>query len=426
MEQNLALRRTRRRRGVVLVSTLLMTAIAASLVACVASYAVTHLSRATEESRFEAALAAAEAGINYQLRALRNGGGAGTASNPLTGALGSGPWRGSFRVTCTRPDGQPLDDPSQPPSRILITAVGTVGAISRALRVEAMKGGGAYDYGVFSRVTGTINGNQTIEGSVGTAGTVTVNGSNTITDRTIGLHGSTASATINPPGSFTTERRAEIDWPTVAEVAQGLVPGGLTVLSSVNDNALASAFVNSGILNGSIHNNRAVQPAIVNRSISANGTGTLTFRGKPGGAHYVLNAMTFNGNWNVVFDNSSGPISIWCVAPGSGTASFTLNGGNSSVRMSEDPSKAVRVYVSDRCNLTLNGNGVGRFGVYAINDSTNGGRVTLNGNNDLHGSVICNTYTFNGRNAIRYTAGYFDSGGGDWSLVGGWVEAHPR
>jgi len=426
MAQTLSRRPPRRCRGVVLVSTLILTAVAATLVACVASYAVTHLVRATEDSRYEAALAAAEAGINYQIAALRDGEDVGTAESPCAGTLGSGEWQASFSVTATDINGQPLTDPSSPPTRIVLTSTGTVAGVSRSLSVEARRGGGTYDYGVFSRISGTINGNQTIQGSVGTSGSVTVNGANGITDRTLGLHGASASATINPPNSFTTERRAEIDWPTVPEVAAEQVPGGLTTISGANDNALASAYVNSGILNGSIYNNRTVSPAISGRSISANGTGTLTFRGKPGGANYYLNAMTFNGSWNVVFDNSAGPINIWCVSPNSGTASFTINGGNASVRMSEDPTKAVRVYLSDRCNLTLNGNGSGHFGVYGINDSSNGGRVTLNGNNDLYGSVICNTYTFNGTNAIHYTAGYFDIGGGDWSLADGWIENHPR
>jgi len=53
-------------------------------------------------------------------------------------------------------------------------------------------------------------------------------------------------------------------------------------------------------------------------------------------------------------------------------------------------------------------------------------QVSLNGNNDLYGSVIANRYTFNGNNTIRYTAGYFSSGGSEWSFAGNWLEANPR
>ncbi len=419
--------RYRQQRGAVIISTLFMILITSILLMGIGLFVSAHMSRAFRDAQHANAIYAAEAGLNYELYSLSNGANAHTAASPAIGTIGEDRWQAAYRVVCKQTNGAEIADPAHPPSTIIIEATGTVGEVTRTVCMRARKGSATYDYAIFSKKSGTINGNQTIQGSVGTGGTVTVNGSNGITDKVLGLHGPTATATINPPGSYTTERRDLIEWPTVAQVAAEMFPyGGLDYVKVTNDNNLAVAYVNNGQFNGSNYSNKTVTPAIVNSSISANGKGTFTFVGKPGGANYYLNSMTFNGTWTIAFDNTNGPINIWCVGKNGGMGSFTINGGNASIKMSQDPSKAARVYLSDKCNLTLNGNGEGHFGVYAINDSTTGGNVTLNGNNDLYGSVICNTYTFNGTNTIRYTSGYFDVGDSRWVFDGLWNEVNPR
>jgi Tfp pilus assembly protein PilX len=416
-----------KQRGAVIVSTLFMILITSILLMGVGMYASAHMSRAFRDAQHANAIYAAEAGLNYELYSLTNGASAHTSASPGEGTIGDARWQATYRVVCKQTNGAEITNPSNLPSTILIEATGTVGEVTRTVSIRARKGSSTFDYAIFSKKSGTINGNQTIQGSVGTGGTVTVNGSNGISDKVLGLHGSTATATINPPGSYQTERRDLIEWPTVPQVALEMFPyGGLEYVKVTNDNNLATAYVNNGQFNGSNYNNKNVSPAIVNSSISANGKGTFTFVGKPGGANYYLNSMTFNGTWVIAFDNTNGPINIWCVGKNGGSGSFTINGGNSSIKMSTDPTKAARVYLSDKCNLTLNGNGEGHFGVYAINDSTTGGNVTLNGNNDLYGSVICNTYTFNGTNTIRYTSGYFSAGDSRWIFDGLWNEINPR
>ncbi|MCC6728960.1 MAG: hypothetical protein IT208_06430 [Chthonomonadales bacterium] len=414
-------------RGAVLIAVLFAIVVATMLLVGVSTLAVSHLDRAMADARYSAALDAAEAGINAELRSLSAGNSADVADSPATGTLGAVPWLGAFSAFCANVDGSAIDDPDSLPSTILIRSVGSVDGVSRTVQIRARKGSGDADYAVFAKRQGTINGAQTVDGSVGTSGSLLVNGSNTITGGPLGLHGDTATATINPAGRHQTERREPIDWPTVEEVANERFPfGGLTWLSTSNDNNLASAYVSGGQLNGHNYSRTTVSPAVVNSKVSANGTGTLTFHGKAGGANYYLNGLTVNGNWTMVFDNTDGPINIWCKASGGGTASFTVNGGNASVSMSEDPSKACRIYAAERCNLTLNGNDEGRYGVYAVNDSMNGGNVTFNGNNDLYGAVIANTFTFNGSNTITYTGGYFSAGDGFWEMDGVWAELNPR
>ncbi len=415
-------RRSRaRRRGAVLVGVLFLIVIITVMVMGMGQLAVAHRHRADTESRYAAALDLAEAGINYELNRLTSGSSAHVTGSPGTGTLGSGTWAGSFSVYCTKTDGTAIADASSPPSTILIVSTGTVSGFKRTVRIQA-KGGSAYNYAVYSKISGVINGTQTIDGSVGTSGTVTINGSaNTISDGTIGLHGSSASATINPSGRYATAVRPDITWPTVTQVAASTVTGGLTTLAAVNDNGLATAYLTSGTYNGTSGSKKSIASAISSNSISANGTGTVTLYGKSGGANYYLNSMTFNGTWNVILDNTSGPINIWCISSTGAAKTFVFNGGNASVSMATDPSKACKVYVGESCSLTLNGNGEGRFGVYAINTSTTGS-ITFNGTNNLYGSVICNKYTFNGTNSIHAVSGYFSSGPGEWQFDTAWTE----
>ncbi len=418
--------RNRGRRGAAIIGVLFVLLIISMLLIGVGTLAVGHQNLCITDAQYAEAIDIAEAGVNYEIRSLSIGNNAHIAGSLGTGSLGTSPYAGSFSIICTQTDGTAIADPANPPNLIFIKSTGTVDSVSRVVRIRAKKGAGNYDYGVFSKKTGVINGNQTIVGSVGTAGTVTINGANGITDKVIGLHGGAATATINPAGSYSTQVRPTLTWPTVSAVADGMFPGGgLTWLAANNDNALATAFVNNGILNGSIYNNKAVSNSIVNKAISGNGTGTITLVGKAGGANYYLNGLTLNGTWAINFVNTAGPINIWCATSGSPT-SFTINGGQASVTMTSDPTKAVRVYAADHANLTLNGSGTGRYGVYAINNSNDGGNVTLNGANNLYGSVIANGYTFNGTNSINYTAGYFSAGPSNWSFDGVWDEINPR
>jgi hypothetical protein len=416
--------RSRRRcAGTALMGILMFILIGSTLLAGVANLTIMQYKRTYQDATYAAALDAADAGINYEIQYLTANNTCHVSGSPGTGSFGSNPWRGTFSVVDTQVGGAAITTPSSPPSSITITSTGTVGSTSRKVSITATQGGGSYNYGVFSKISGVINGAQTVQGSVGTAGTVVINGSNTISDQVIGLHGGSATATINPQGSFTTQVRPTITWPNVSDIATDRFGSSwATYLASNNDNALSSASGVSGQLNGS-NVSGSKSPAIANNKITANGSGTVTLGGKAGGANYFLTSSTFNGTWNVILDNSLGPINIWCI--GSSGTTFVFNGGNSTVSMTTDPSKACKVYVGNGCNLTLNGNGIGRYGVYAINPSTTG-TVTLNGNNNLYGSVIANKYTFNGVNTVNYTTGYFTAPGGGWQFGGNWLENLPR
>jgi hypothetical protein len=390
--------------------------------------AISHQSRARVDARHTAALAIAEAGANYEINWLTTGHTVHVAASPGTGSLGTSPWNGSFSVIDKQTDGTAIANVNSPPTTIRIESTGTVDGVSRTVFITATSGGGAYDYAVYSKRSGVVNGTQSITGSVGTGGTITVNGANVISDKVIGLHGGTATATINPAGVYTTAARPTIDWPTTSQVADTKFgTNGLTYLSTHNDNNLASAFVNSGILNGAIKTGQTVTPAITaTKGFAANGTGTLTLFGKTGGANYYLNSMTMNGTWNVVLNNTAGPINVWMVSPTGSLTSFTFNGGSASVTMDTDPAKACKMYLADNCNLTLNGNGTSRMGIYGISNLNTGGAVTFNGNNDLYGSVVTNSYTFNGTNAIHHVGGYFSAGSSAWTFGGFWKESNPR
>jgi hypothetical protein len=275
-----------------------------------------------------------------------------------------------------------------------ILATGTIGSVSRSIKVYATSNtGSGSPVGVFAVVSGdtsTANGTPVVNGSVATDGTLDFTGDPTVTG-TVTFYGSSAGWNPTPSNAYTVKYNSTaVAWPTTVAVALSLfpdsgatAPGGLTYLSVHNDNALSS-------------------PAITGNSLNFNGSGTFTFNGKAGGANYYVTSMTFNGTPNVVFDNTNGPITIW---QGTASGSLTLNGGVASVSMTSNPADAVRFYAATTSGVTLNGSGVLDAGIYNVTDEN--AVTTMNGSGTVDGSIVCDKFTFNGSTTVNATNGYF-------------------
>ena len=160
-------------------------------------------------------------------------------------------------------------------------------------------------------------------------------------------------------------------------------PGGLWYLATRNDNGLSS-------------------PPITGNSISLAGSDSMTFVGKPGGANYYVTSMSMKGNSTVSFDNTAGPITIW---QSTADGSLTISGGVAAVKMSTDPTKAVRIYAAATGGITLNGNSELDAGVYNVTDGL--ATTTMNGTGTIYGTIICDNFVINGNNTISATLGYF-------------------
>jgi len=181
------------------------------------------------------------------------------------------------------------------------------------------------------------------------------------------------------------------------------VPGGLLYLASHNDNLLANPPLTTNAINTS--------------------SGTVTLVGKPGGANYYLTSLSVTDSGVLTLDNSTGPITVW-VGPDGGSGTFQLSGASSSVRMSADPTRAVRFYVATTKGVTLAGATELDAGIYNI---TGGSAVTsLSGSAPIYGQIIGDQLALSGGASLTATPGYFTPNlvgpyrfGNSWQELGG-------
>jgi hypothetical protein len=74
--------------------------------------------------------------------------------------------------------------------------------------------------------------------------------------------------------------------------------------------------------------------------------------------------------------------------------------------MSQDVTKAVRIYIATTNDIIQNGNGELDALLYNINGYGNG-RFIMNGTPNFYGQAIVNKFTLNGNPTIAYQNGYF-------------------
>jgi len=403
MKPSVRVRRLRQQGGTI-IGVLFTILIISILLMSVGQFAVSHQTRANVDANYAAAIDLAEAGVNYEFRKISVDPDQADQYPGETYSLGNG----TFTVYCMNRDGT---TPWVAPNNLYVVATGTVNGVSRTIRVSSKGYSITPDFAVFAVQSGTFNGGaMTVNGDVGTNGTFLFNGHPGVNGDVV-FNGPGSGWQGSDPGGYNVTYNPDpISWPTVDEIANEQFPsGGLTWLSTHNDNAMCSN--------------------IVNNQIIANGSTTVTLRGKAGGANYYLTRMIFNGNAKIVFDNSAGPITIW-LGPSGGNGTCTFNGGNATVKMDADPTKACRIYSALTSTFTINGNNRLDAGIYAYNKYSNGntyGTVINNGNPTIYGSIITKTITLNGNPTINHVPGFFGgSADGYYGYDNSWVEIQGR
>ena len=342
-------RRTRFRRGGVLITTLAFSVVIAMLLAGMASISVSHYGRALAESDYAAALDLAEAGVNFEFRKISTNPATvdqRTNGNGITYSLGSA----TFTVYCTNKDGS---TPWAAPNPLYVVSVGTRNGVSRTVRVSA-KGYGATDnYAVYAIKTGLWSSKGHITGNLGTNGTLTASDQVAVNGKML-LNGGGASSSGGFTATTVVHAPAPVVWPYVHDIAAAKFPGGgLSWLATPgnNDNPLCSA----------IHNNQILV-----------GGGNITFPSKVGGANYALTKFIMSGAGNIIIDNTLGPVTIW-LGPDGGQGSVSGNPNfdfQSTVNMnyvSANPANHCIIYDSTSGPFTLESDGTMNVGIYAYN-----------------------------------------------------------
>ncbi len=403
-------KQNRIRRGGILITTIMMSAVIAAMIAGLGTLLVSYYSRTSDEMSYADALNHAEFGLNYELKQISTSVASADmpgTSSPLGTAIPFG--NGTCYVYCTMMDGTTTWDKSVTPFKITSTAI--VKGVSRTLQITAKTSVGNSFAGLFAVGSGTMTGNASISGSVSTNGTLNVGSNNSITGGVI-FNGAAAGWAGGTPSIPFTALPNAVVWPTSSQVALGLfpnsgatAPGGYSYLAVHNDNLLAV-------------------PPIVGGSISLSSSQTVTLVGKPGGSNYYLTNLNMSGQSYLTFNNLLGPITIW-YGPVGGNKSFTLTGGSAAVKMGTDASKAVKIYVATTGVVTLTGGSETDVGIYDVTGGTS--LISLAGNSAMtNATVICDRFSMTGTSSITTPSGYFATPGlGGYQFSGGWHEPNP-
>jgi len=396
-----------RRRGAILLNVMIFMIVISIVIAGMAMLMVSDNSVGVVESSYSNSLAIAEAGVNYELRKISNSA-VSADQKQLIGTPGISytTTAGTFSVYVTQRNSDGSETtPWVPGQNLWIYSTGGTGNLKRTVKVAAAPSSTApaSNYAVFGVSQGIMNSGPTIvQGDVGTNGFFTFNGHPGITGSVV-FNGLTSNWQSPPNGTYTVAHNLlPVTWPTVESLAvTAFGATGLTYLVTHNDNALANPPITGNFV-----------------LVSSN----QTFVGKAGGANYYVTSLTCNSGSEIRFDNSKGPINIWC-GPSGSSSTFNFSGGTANTKYSTDPTKAVRIYVATSNDIQLNGSLELDAGIYNVNNAGSG-RVLFNGNPAIYGMVISNMFTFNGTPTIYNTQGYFTPSGGTvyYQCVQPWQE----
>jgi Tfp pilus assembly protein PilX len=409
-------------RGAAMIIALMLVLVLTILMAGTVMVAQVQLSASKSERDYERALMMAEAGVNAYVNMLENGAGTGTnaayippahtfttsSPAPTLAAFKLGVKSGTYTVIhypAGSQQGYFVGQTAGTGGTLTISGYGWSNGIVRRASVTAtpVSGGTTSGYAIFGATKENFNGSSSITGSIGSNGAISMNGSNSISGNVV-LDGSGASYTQNGSNSNggIINNSAAVTFPTVETIANTDFPsGGLTYLAAHNDNSLCST--------------------ISGTTLSYNGSGTITFNSKAGGANYYLTTLSINGSANIYFNNTLGPITIW-FGPSGSTSNISLNGSSSAVTMSANPADACILYSASSGSISLNGSSSLNMGLYNINNS-GAGSVNSNGSGVVNSSIITSDYFANGSATVDYVGGYFTTpGSGTAYTSSNWTE----
>jgi len=393
-----------------MLNVLIFLVIMSTLLAGMAQLMVSDYSVGKVEANYSISLATAEAGVNYELRKISNDGtlgdqkqSAGTGGTTYTTAAGTC----SVYVTQHNQDGTETT-PWAPGKSLWIYSTGNYNGVSRTVKVAAAPYSTITpsNYAVFGVVSGTVIGSSAVvTGDMGTDGYFNFNGHPTVNGSVV-FNGTTSNWLSPPSGTYSTvHNTSAVNWPSVETLAVAAFGSqGLNYVATNNDNALCGNDIKNNV-------------------VTTSGNNGMTFYGKPGGANYYLTSLSCGGNAPILFDNRTGPITIW-VGPSGASSTFQLRGGTANVKMTTDPTKPVKVYIANINDVVITGSIELDAGIYNVNNAGKGNVVFSGSSQDIFGTIICNTFSFNGSPNIGSVQGYFSPLGtvSSYGCVPPWYE----
>jgi Tfp pilus assembly protein PilX len=433
------------RRGGVLITALVFATIISLFALGVAVVATSHMSRSAVESDYATAIQLADAGINYELRHLSSD--TSTAATrahqafpatgqpgAYTGSLTDIPGGGSFTVSVLNADGT---GPWAPPNGLLIRSTGTINGISRTVEITGKSRGLFEDYAIFAITEGKVAGStSTINGNVGANGPVYFSGGAAATN----VNGEltyNGYPRVNPtevlPGNNSGYESGNnvwwnpdpVQWPTVAEIAAQLFPGGLSYLATNNNNGRAMEFsvsdpnftianavavgVGTGNLNVQAFNDFTVDMNVEDADPSGNryqdgdeGLYETKVMVLPPGDYYFNNLTLSNARNGpgILIDNASGMVRIW-IDGGTGPNDSL----DCPVMFTSTDKNKFRLYYNNCASLSINGNSTFHGSIYAYNSACARDtfpEIVVAGSSVINGSAIAARIDVHGNSTINF------------------------
>ncbi len=413
MHSSIQVSRRRGRRGLALVTAIMLSLCLTIVVASACLQTVGELKLSSTELHYERALHMAEAGANAYISRLTFGSADYACLPPLHQyAGGVAPSIADFRAGVASgtyemvpypvgsTDGYFVGTVGRPGMTATVVAFGASNGVirsvtlrvSQALAPSEIDGTTTLsppgDYVFYPITSFTAQNNVIVSGHAGTNGAIMIQNNVVFINGTLDLNGPNAVLIHQNNCGFTKVVNPDpVLWPTVDEIALKLfpnsgatAPGGLAYLATHNDN---TAIVRNGTSGSAattlyLENNK-----------------TVRFPSKAGGSNYYLTSATFQNNVAVTLDNSNGPITVW-FGPSGGAGGWTgQNNVTWTKTANDDVNRPVTFYFGTQSALMGQNNFSCNIGLYAYN-KVNGfpiGAMQIQNNLGFHGSCVANTIT---------------------------------
>lgn len=475
-----------RKRGATLIVALAVASISLLLLVGLTLMATSYATRQRREADYALALQLAEAGINAELRYIRNNVTGATPAHLRTNSLDSrnpiAGVSGSFNVyVCNTNESLNWT----PPNDMLIVSTGTVGtpgttsAVSRTVSVLCKTTGGSGGQSIFSPQYAVYaykrllfrNSSSAIIGNMGVNGPAPSGvyscdvesngvGNASASGKPLTLAGGASlipGNKINPnftnnPGNINVLAQ-NVTWPTVNDVAAGQFPNGWATLSSTasvanqwsrirmfksqnrtmtpaNTKALNTVSTSSTVLN-----NNCV------KTYAEDGQPTNCIFLTPGDYYFTsvqLDSNGFSGPAPIIYidcnalttGGTPGPVRIW-ISGTNGTDDYFKSEIRYTSNVASEKAQFSRIFYNKPNTLSFNGNGV-YSGVYAMRagaGSGTGATISLDQSAKFFGTIIADYVTLQGGVDITYVNGIanatdYSTGGsvGPYVFSGEWKE----
>ena len=343
---------------------------------------------------------------------------------------------GTYTIACATLDGSALDANTK---MFTITSAASIRTATgqpakRIVRINAQPYSTFYTLYSSSSTNFTDNG-IVVDGISGTNGAQNITSGLTVKPKIKNLVFNGPSKPTDPvyDGYNMVSNPKPVPIQGITDKVNAQFAGGSNYLKSNNDNNLA---VRNDPANPPPPGSPPPQAISSDKfAMSATGYQTVTLKGKPGGANYYLTDINMDGNSNLIFDNTNGPINIYYLNLSGG--GIHMRGGHSLKSLDEAPDNKVKMFASSVGAIVLSSAdpmpgvansteidmGIYDFDSYVYKGKTyTVGQVNVGPDVNFRGQVISKIINIGATTNVTGQQSYFDTPTEYYGFSGVWTE----